>query len=266
MQKIIIRLLSALSKEIKIGLIGVLAVGASLSCHSLKPSAQAAEDQPAESVSQRGLASGGMSKEMNTIIRKANSGDAKSQYQLGLFYREKKQYSRSYIWFDLAARKGHTEAQYYAGFYRLDLDLDAVFDVREAVKWLKPAAEKGHTEAQYYMGYIYRAGLLDFHNNYKAAKWWRLAADQGHAGAQYGLGALAEWSRGGLKEHEAFKWFKLAADQGYKAAQYELGRLYYKGDLGVRKNRREAFKWFKLAADQGYKAAQKDALDRNGFK
>ena len=89
---------------------------------------------------------------LTEIRRRADQGDADTQFLLGLRY---------------ANGEGVPEN-------------DA-----EAVKWYRLAAEQGHANAQYFLGAMYANGEGVPENDAEAVKWFRLAAEQGHAGAQF---------------------------------------------------------------------------------
>ena len=133
----------------------------------------------------------------------------------------------------------------------------------EAVKWWRKSAEQGHASAQNNLGECYYYGQGVAQDYAKAAKWYRKAAEQGRASAQYNLGWCYYNGRGVAQDYaEAVKWYRKAAEQGHAAAQYNLGWCYDKGK-GVAQNQSEAIKWYRKAADQGDTDA-KEALERLG--
>ena len=76
------------------------------------------------------------------LLRLAERGDAKAQYNLGVMY-----------------RKGH-------GVPKNDA---------EAVKWYRKAAEQGYVDAQYNLGFMYHTGEGVPYDYAKAYMWWSLA-------------------------------------------------------------------------------------------
>jgi TPR repeat protein len=91
------------------------------------------------------------SSEKDNVFRRAEKGDAKAQFVLGLKY-----------------ENGKGVPQDYA----------------EAAKWYRKAAEQGYAEAQFNLGAMYDEGR-GVHQDYaEAAKWYRKAKDQGVASAQ----------------------------------------------------------------------------------
>ena len=148
----------------------------------------------------------------------ADSGDAKSQVELGIVY---------------ATGDG----------------LPA--DEAEAVRWFRKAADQGDAAGEYYLGETYAMGRGVPVDYAEALKWLRKAADQGESHAQYNLAAMFTQGLGVIKdEHEAAKWMHKAADQGLAAGQFGLGLMYAHG-RGVVQDDAEAVRWYRKAMDQG---------------
>ncbi len=88
---------------------------------------------------------------VQTLLRKAEAGDANAQYNLG--------------WM---CAKGWGVPK----------------DEAEAVKWYRKAAEQGHANAQYNLGSKYADGVGVAEDDAEAVGWYRKAAEQGYAKAQ----------------------------------------------------------------------------------
>eukprot|EP00299_Pterocystis_sp_00344_P018735 c9343_g1_i2.p1 GENE.c9343_g1_i2~~c9343_g1_i2.p1 ORF type:complete len:541 (+),score=109.09 c9343_g1_i2:39-1625(+) len=88
--------------------------------------------------------------------------------------------------FELAAKKGHADAQYNLG--RISSEESA------SESWYRLAAEQGHDYAQYNLGLIYLKRYENTRSNHQA-------------------------------KNEAVKWFKAAAEKGDEAAKVQLDRL-----------------------------------------
>jgi len=164
------------------------------------------------------------------LKKKAESGDAHAQCELGLCY---------------------------------VLGRGVPSDSAEAVKWYRKAAEQGNADAQDWLGHCYQDGVGVSQDYTEAVKWFRKAAEQGDAAAQSTLGDCYRDGEGVPKdEQEAVKWyhkaaerFRKAAEQGDANAQYHLGRCYENGE-GVPQDDAEAVKWYRKAAEQGHELAQ----------
>jgi len=127
------------------------------------------------------------------ILQKAESGDAKYQNELGLFYYHGRGVPQNY---------------------------------KEAVKWYNRAAEQGLAEAQYNLGLMYYHGRGVPQNYKEAVKWYNRAAEQGIAGAQNNLGLMYCHGEGVFQDYVlAYKWFNLASAQGHENAKGNRGIL-----------------------------------------
>ena len=85
------------------------------------------------------------------LLETANSGDAKSQYLLGIMYKKgrkvPKDYCKALEWYQKAAEQGYDLAQYALG--KMYEDGHGVpKDCSKALEWFQKAAEQGHEDAQ----------------------------------------------------------------------------------------------------------------------
>ena len=113
---------------------------------------------------------------------KAEQGDARAQFNLGLCY-----------------DKGHGVPRDYA----------------EAVKWYRKAADQGLAVAQSNLGACYVKGQGIPQDYVEAVKWWRTAANQGVAGAQFNLARCYAIGQGVQRDRvKAYVWFSLSAANG----------------------------------------------------
>lgn len=157
---------------------------------------------------------------------------------------------------ETAAKTGESGAQYQLGLYYEEKR----GDYKEAFKWYGKAAAQKHTEAVYRLGRCYEYGKGVDKDYKKAVEYYRQAADKDHAGAQYRLGCCYEFGRGLTKDYkEALKLYRAAASQSYASAEFRLGYLYERGK-GVDKDQSEALRWYGLAAKHGYSKAQRFLL------
>jgi localization factor PodJL len=128
----------------------------------------------------------------------------------------------------------------------------------EAALWFDRAARKGLTAAQFRLGALYEKGLGVNKDLAVARDFYRAAADKGHGKAMHNLAVLyAEGINGAPDYRAAAEWFRKAAERGITDSQYNLAILYARG-VGVEQDLVQAYKWFFLAAQEGDKgAAQK---------
>jgi uncharacterized protein len=129
----------------------------------------------------------------NETLKKAELGDTKAQFQLGLMY---------------AKGEGVTK------------------DKHKALEWCTRSAEQGNPEAQLNLGIIYANGDSVAKDKKKAFAWFTKAAKQGLAEAQLNMGLCYVNGEGvGLNKMEAYKWWLKSAQQGNKTAQENIGLL-----------------------------------------
>lgn len=205
--------------------------------------------------------------------RKAEQGDAESQFRVGVAYF----YGQGVQADDVEALRWLRKAASQKNEHALDL-----LKLRTAFQEYKAKAEQGDAEAQYKVGDCYFHGKGVKLDEADAMKWYRQAAEQNHSKAQWALGnyyhqksmmrsfllksyanAFGSWEA----DREAVKWLRKAAEQNEFAAFYPLG-LHYSRGLGVEKDSKEAWKWFRrhfedMAAATKAKAEQGDAAAQN---
>lgn len=135
--------------------------------------------------------------------------------------------------------------------YQKGLDYAKKGDYTNALKYYFKAANKGDDKAQFELGLMYQTGKGVTKNTPEAIKWWQQAANQGNVFAQYSLGVMYDLGDGVNENNvEAKKWYLKAAEQGNDNAQLNLGILYADGE-GIPQDYNEAFKWFTKASNQG---------------
>jgi TPR repeat protein len=192
-------------------------------------------------------------------LKKAETGDAKAQYYIGLMYSVgedvPQDYKEAARWLCRSAEKGNVDAQFNIGFMYYNGE-GVPKDYKEAFKWYIKAAEQESAKAQFFLGLMYEDGLAVTQDYKEAAKWYTKAALQGHAGAQTNLGVMYYRGEGVLQDYkETVKWWNKAAEQGQALAQSKLGTMYELGQ-GVLQNYTEAVKWYAKATEQGDAGAQ----------
>jgi TPR repeat protein len=125
----------------------------------------------------------------------ADSGDADSQYGMGLLYSEgivvPMDDNEALKWFGLAAEQGHGDAQYKLGVMHAN-GWGVPMDETEAMKWYKLAAENGVTAAQVSLGTMYQNGFSVEQDKVEALKWFSVAVKLGDNDARVHQEYLAE--------------------------------------------------------------------------
>jgi TPR repeat protein len=190
--------------------------------------------------------------EGQALLRKAESGDAASQFSIGLAYAEGKYGGKTnaeaaLTWFRKAAEAGYAHAQLqlakrlYNSLYRHSEE-----DVRH-VDSDSPEGKAVKTEA---------------------LQWFRKAAQQGVPEAEFELadaleneGSVAGDEAASVRIHsEALEMYRKAADQGHSEAQYRMAKILCEGpfDPPATRQKGEAVKWYRKAAEQGHTGAWLD--------
>lgn len=156
-----------------------------------------------------------MSLQCRKVLRRALSGDAQSQCEMGDYYAEK--------------NSGHT-------------------DYKEAIRWYEVAAQKGCDRAYFAMGRLYDgSGSKIEGSKEKAFEIYHKLGMQGFPTAQYIIG-MKYWFGDGIDESisEAIAWFTKAAKQQHEGAIRNLGNLY--DSIHDAQNSR---KWYEVGAKLG---------------
>jgi TPR repeat protein len=187
----------------------------------------------------------------NEIKVRAEHGDAKAQFDLGIAFAKGDGVAEDYVeavkWFRKAAEQNNAEAQYELG-QCYENDYGVAIDEVEAVKWYRKAAEQNYAKAQDQLGDCYEYGKGVEVDAVEAVKWYRKAAEQGNTFSQKALGEAYRDGNGVAKDDaEAVKWFRKSAEQGDFSGQLALGVMYELG-RGVPQDSIEAYKWFHKAA------------------
>jgi len=151
------------------------------------------------------------------LEKRAERGDAVSQYRLGLRY-----------------TNGRGVEQDYSA----------------ATRWLIRAADQGHMDAQYLAGVNYASGRGVEVNHLRAASFFEKAAAQGHVRSYYQLGEAYANGRGVPKDLPwAARWYEKAAERGHPGAMLSFG-VFRASGMGVSKDSASAWTWLELAAQQ----------------
>ena len=131
--------------------------------------------------------------EFEVLTKKAESGDAESQFLLGSAYDKgegvKRDFGRAVEWYSKAAGQGNVDAQFNLGVsYEQGQGVDR--DLKIAVKWYHKAADQGDSDAQFNLGETYEGGRGVEQDFDEAINWFSKAAEQGDAEAQKRLQKL----------------------------------------------------------------------------
>ena len=154
-----------------------------------------ANSQSIEDLGYKALKNGEYKKALRYISFLATNGDAKAQYNMGIFYRDGVEVKRNKLealrWFLKAASGGNMLAEYAAGlaFYR---GHGSAPDPQTALEYFLKATLKGHATAPLHIGRQYYAGIGVTQNYARAYFWWKLAKDRNVGGADINLRHLSK--------------------------------------------------------------------------
>jgi TPR repeat protein len=201
--------------------------------------------------------------DLQTVIAKAQGGDAEAQYWVGLVYGEgrlvPKDAEEAARWFLKSAEQGYAPAQRLYGL----MSAHASPPVGEG--WMMPAAEQGDAEAQFWLGVAYDQNWFGTTDVKEAVKWYQKAAEGGNPDAQVELGQKYEDGEGVEQSFKlAAEWYRKAAEHvpdlgGAGQGRNRLGLLYMKG-RGVPQDYGQAYFWFSLNGFEGNAADAKSHL------
>lgn len=208
------------------------------------------------------------------IKRKADKGDAFSQYALATFYHNgytvEKDQKQAYSWGIKAAKQDFALAQYLVGYlYANGLGVNK--NLAEAIIWWKKCAEHENetksmeneefksciTNAQYFLGFCYLKGEGVEKDSNEAFVWMNKAANNGSSEGALYLGLMyLDGDFVKKDEAKAFYWIKKAAEPGISStAEHLLGSLYKEG-VGTKQDYKKANEWYAKAAEKGNSHAQ----------
>ncbi|EDL76436.1 SEL1 domain containing protein RGD735029, isoform CRA_d [Rattus norvegicus] len=164
-------------------------------------------------------------------------------------------YTAAFSYFQKAADRGYSKAQYNVGLC-LEHGRGTPRDLSKAVLFYHLAAVQGHSLAQYRYArcLLQSPGSMSDPERQRAVSLLKQAADSGLTEAQAFLGVLFT-KEPHLDEQKAVKYFWLAASNGDSQSRFHLGICYEKG-LGVQRNLGEAVKCYQKSAAMGNEPAQ----------
>ncbi len=144
---------------------------------------------------------------------------ASATYETGLYAYSAGDFETAYReWLPLA-ESGDAQSQYQLGLMQLNGEGVEADDVT-ALKWFAMAADQGYMPSLVRLAELYYTGRGTDHDHDEAVRLYTQAADQSNADAQYVLGALHIRGHGVGKDLvRAHMWLSLAAMRGLKEAR-----------------------------------------------
>jgi len=166
-------------------------------------------------------------------------------FLLGVCFTRTANYQKAKTYFELAAEKGNSEAEYLIGrFYAAGLGTPA--DNKRAVEWFKRSASHGDPTGAYELGLCCRTGRGTAKNPQRGMSLISAAADNGCAPAMFEMGNCIRLGAGVEQDKEkALDYYRKAADMGYEPAMYQLGFLYELGYVTGVRSPENALEWYR---------------------
>src|SRR2546426_1549036 len=120
--------------------------------------------------------------------KRADSGDADAQVNLGLLYAKgegvPQDFAQARQWYEKAATQGNAQAQVNLGeMYARSEGVPQDYD--KAMEWFQKAAAQGDADGQVRLGRMYAKGEGVPKDAAKAVEWYQKAAVQGDEAAQF---------------------------------------------------------------------------------
>lgn len=171
------------------------------------------------------------------------------EYQLQDFYHpelpseEEKTEKATYVTYKDEAKGGNAESQYQLALcYKEGRGVQKNPD--KAFEWYNKAAAQGHKIARRELALCYEKGIgIEKNVIFALGILLKLEND---AWAQTNIGILYDKGHGVAQDYvEAMRWYQLAATQNHPAAQAKIGELYHNG-LGVPSDYGEARRWYQF--------------------
>lgn len=198
------------------------------------------------------------SPEINSLITKAQKGDATSQLELGIKYLKgeklEKSLYRARKWLNLAAKQDLQSAWVELGkFYMIKgPDTENYVNTR-AFYWLTKAANLGNAEAQYYLGLLHADKQSSYYDGTLSLFWITKSGEKNYIPALLKLGKIYEEgfeTEFGLVAKQDYKislkFYTQASNLGSIEGTANVAKYYYLGD-GVEEDYTKAYDLAKKA-------------------
>ncbi|MGY8526421.1 tetratricopeptide repeat protein [Paracidovorax citrulli] len=202
---------------------------------------------------------------LDTLRKRADSGDAAAQYELAQRYANGQGVSmdrpRAFALYSASAEQGFGPAEYAVAQHYKGLSGERL-DPAQSLRYTQRAAEHGHGPAQVDLGFLYLNGSSAVPRDLpRAFQWFSKAASGGSVVAQCMLGDFYSKGLGGAPhDHaEALKWYRRTATSSDRCAPKSQYALYlaYRDGKGVRKDLPTAMTWLHKSAAAGNPQAQR---------
>ncbi len=202
---------------------------------------------------------------INKLLKKAQSGDVDAQFQLGMEYIDKIDYSNALKWLQEAASKDHPGAIFMlGGIYNCGWGVKV--DKAKAFEWLNKASALHVNGADFLLSYFYLNGEVVEQDTNKGQLLLAKAAVGGVRDAAALLGKMY-YTGAYLSEidhKKAIQWFKEAYRLGDNESACDLFAIY-KGEYDPEDADTKQAEYWKHIVDQLLDEGKLDDEDFNGM-
>jgi TPR repeat protein len=202
---------------------------------------------------------------VNMLEKATEEGYTQLQYQIGVWYESKNDYSSVFKWLSRAANIGVTDAYYRVGvLYEEGRGVEQNY--RLAADMYHKAAEKEHEDACYRIGRLYQYGNGVDLNYLKAYQFYKKAQEMGQAEAHEILNITLETTLASNGDTEvelldplsqeyqgSLSMCKCVAEHGDVEIQFQVGFAYEY--IVSKPDYVEAFNWYSMAAESSHREA-----------
>jgi TPR repeat protein len=196
-------------------------------------------------------------KSIASLKLKAEEGDAKAQYQLGVAYAKggkavKRDNRAAIAWLEKSALQNHIDAQLELGGLYSHMGI-ALRDYEKSYQWTEQAASTGnHPEAHYQLAGKYSAGQGVNQDMQKAMEHYKKSGELGHVSAMETLGNGYFRGEGVPKDlAKAHFWYEKGAETGESSHLQYLTALSYKEGMAGKESPGKALFWLEKSVEKG---------------
>ncbi|MBR5085260.1 MAG: sel1 repeat family protein, partial [Prevotella sp.] len=161
-------------------------------------------------------------KDLEVLMKKAESGDAEAQTQLGYYHRGTGDERQAMAWFTKAANQGNLDAQCEQALYYIRVGGKKF--VQKAIECINKAVSQGSPKALDLLGQVYEAGKGVKMNKKRALECYAGAAEKGYVSSYFNAGKIED------EPEKAIEWFSKGAELGDRRCILEMADKYFNGD------------------------------------
>ena len=206
-----------------------------------------------------------MNAELAGVYQRAQAGDPKAMYDLGLAYHLGRGVARAddqaVFWYRKAADAGNSLAKNDLGVcYENGWGVQT--DYHQAVVWYRKAAADGMALGMVNLGLMYEHGRGVPKDYHEEVAWFRRAAETDNPRGMWGLGRVYKYGYGVHQDYQiAVAWFGKSAEAGDPQGMCGLGTMYENG-WGVQRNLQQSIALYNKAAERGNECAREQLKRR----